>query len=79
MTEVVLPELGEGVSEAIIACYHHKVGDFIEKDDDVVEVVTDKATFNVPATSAGVLKKVYYQEGDKVPVGDKLFALESSS
>ncbi|MGE0269062.1 MAG: biotin/lipoyl-containing protein [Candidatus Omnitrophota bacterium] len=76
MVDVLLPELGEGVEKATIACYHHNVGDTIKKNDDVVEVVTDKATFNVPATSDGIIKELCFMEGDEAPIGSVLFKLE---
>ncbi|MBP9853496.1 MAG: hypothetical protein KBD53_01355 [Candidatus Omnitrophica bacterium] len=75
MIEVKLPELGEGVETAVIACYHFAVGDSIKPNDDVVEVVTDKAVFNVPSTSSGIIKELCFKEGDVVPVGAPLFKL----
>lgn len=79
MTEVCLPELGEGVDKATIACYHHQLGDQVNLDDDVVEVVTDKATFNVPSTTSGVIKKICFKEGDIADIGAALFIVESDS
>ncbi len=77
--EVKLPELGEGVEKATIACYHFDVGDSVSIDDDVVEVVTDKATFNVPSNSNGIIKKICYKQGDEVPIGAALLTLETSN
>ncbi len=76
MIEVLLPELGEGVEKAIIACYHFGIGDVIKMDDDVVEVVTDKATFNVPSTANGIIQEICFREGDEAPIGAALFKLE---
>lgn len=76
MIEVFLPELGEGVEKATVACYHFAVGDVIKKDDDVVEVVTDKAVFNVPSTTGGIIQELCFNEGDEAPVGAVLFKLE---
>ncbi len=76
MVRVVLPELGEGITEATVACFHLKPGDRVQVDDDVVEVVTDKATFNVPSTTAGRILETYVKEGDQVPVGAALFSVK---
>ena len=56
MSFVTLPELGEGIEKATVACWHYKVGDRVTRDDDVVEVVTDKAVFNVVAGASGILR-----------------------
>ena len=79
MVRVTLPDLGEGIAEATVACFHLKPGDAVRVDDDVVEVVTDKATFNVPSTVAGRLHETYVKEGDSVPVGADLFSVEDSA
>ena len=77
MTNVILPELGEGITKATVAFWHYKVGDVLHEGDDVVELVTDKATFNVPAPKSGVLKKVIYAEGQDVKIGEVLAVIEA--
>ena len=79
MNEVYLPELGEDVEGATIACWHKKVGDEVHVDDDIVEVVTDKATFNVSAGNNGTLKEIRYKEGDVAKIGDVLAIVEPLS
>ena len=76
MEDVILPELGEGIKEATVACWHHQVGDTVTKDDDLVELVTDKASFNVQASCSGVLKEILYQEGEQAPIGKILAKLQ---
>ncbi|MCA9403711.1 MAG: dihydrolipoamide succinyltransferase [Candidatus Omnitrophica bacterium] len=78
MVRVTLPELGEGIAEATVACFHLKPGDPVSVDDDVVEVVTDKATFNVASTAAGRIAETFVAEGDQVPVGAALFSVSDS-
>ncbi len=78
MLEICLPELGEGIEEATIACYHFAEGDSVQADEDVVEVVTDKATFNVPADQAGKISRLCFKEGDKAPIGAPLVIMEAS-
>jgi pyruvate/2-oxoglutarate dehydrogenase complex dihydrolipoamide acyltransferase (E2) component len=76
MAEFVLPELAEGVNEAVVSFWHFKEGDSIKEGDEIVEMATDKAAFNVPSKIAGVLKKIVAQEGDTVRVGQVLAIIE---
>jgi len=76
MAKVILPELGEGAREATISYWHFEEGDRIEEGEDLVEIATDKSTFNVPAPCSGVLNEVYYEEGDIVEVGEVLANIE---
>lgn len=76
MIEVKLPELAEGVKEATVSYWHMEEGDKVEEAEDLVELTTDKATFNVPAPSTGVISEVFFEEGDTVEVGDILAIIE---
>ncbi len=76
MHKVILPELGEGIDKATLACWHCHPGDSIGEDDDVAEVVTDKATFNVPATTSGIVKEFLVKEGQEVNIGEALIVIE---
>ena len=78
MKEVCLPELGEDIKGATIACWHKKEGDAVTEGDDICEVVTDKATFNVSSPQAGVLKEIRGSLGDEVKVGDVLAVVVST-
>lgn len=76
MAELKLPELAEGVNEAVVSFWHFKEGDNIKEDDEVVEMATDKAAFNVPSKSSGILKKIVAREGETVKVGGVLAVIE---
>ena len=76
MTKITLPELGEGIDQATVACIHFRQGDTIEQEDDLLEVVTDKATFNVPAGTAGVVKEILVKEHQEVKIGETLALIE---
>ncbi len=76
MAKVILSELGEGAREATISYWHFEEGDKVEEGEDLVEIATDKSTFNVPAPCSGVLTEVYYEEGDIVTVGEVLANIE---
>jgi 2-oxoglutarate dehydrogenase E2 component (dihydrolipoamide succinyltransferase) len=76
MAELKLPELAEGVNEAVCSFWHFKEGDSIKEGDEVVEMATDKAAFNVPSKAQGTLKKIVVKEGDTVKVGGVLAIIE---
>ncbi|MDP2932745.1 MAG: biotin/lipoyl-containing protein, partial [bacterium] len=60
MKKIVLPELGEGIDEAVVSLWHFLEGDSVSAGDDIVEIVTDKATFNVPSGVSGKIKKIIH-------------------
>lgn len=67
-TEIRVPALGESVTEATIARWLKKEGEDVAADEPLVELETDKVSVEVPAPSAGVLKKISAREGDTVEV-----------
>ena len=69
MTDVKLPPLAEGVVKANISYWHKSAGQDVKKGEDIVELVTDKATFNMPSPASGTLREVLANEGDEVMVG----------
>ncbi|OGX35045.1 MAG: hypothetical protein A3F87_00330 [Omnitrophica WOR_2 bacterium RIFCSPLOWO2_12_FULL_51_24] len=76
MAKVILSELGEGAREATISYWHFEEGDKVEEGEDLVEIATDKSTFNVPVPCSGILTEVYYEEGDIVEAGGVLANIE---
>jgi len=78
MTKVILPELGEGIVKAVVSYWFFQVGDKVNEKDDLVELATDKATFNLPAPCSGVLSEIFFHEGDNANVGDLLAMIEGS-
>jgi len=78
MSVFKLPELGEGLSEGEIVGWKVKVGDKINADDTMVEVMTDKATVEVPSPSSGTVKKLYYKVGEMAKVGGELIEIETA-
>ena len=76
MKEIIMPELGEGISEATISYWHLKEGDAVKSGDDVVEIVTDKAAFNIPSNTSGKIKRILHHEGQTVKVGEVLAEIE---
>ena len=76
MGQILVPELGEGIEKVTIACWHIKEGDRVNEGDDVLELVTDKATFNIAASESGVLKKISVQEGQDIFIGSSVGVIE---
>lgn len=76
MTELKLPELAEGVDKATVSYWHFNERDDVTKGQDLVEMVTDKATFNVPAPVSGKIVKINFREGEIVSVGAVLAVIE---
>lgn len=66
--EIKVPEVGESITEVTIASWLKKDGDFVEQDEIIAELESDKATFELPAEASGVLK-IKAQEDETVEVG----------
>ncbi len=64
MLEFKLPEIGEGVVEGEIVRWHKQLGEFVQANEALVEVMTDKATIEVPSPVAGTLREIVAQVGD---------------
>jgi len=67
--EIVVPTLGESVSEATVAQWLKQVGDSVARDEALVELETDKVTLEINATEAGTLSEIKVEAGDTVEVG----------
>ena len=76
MTNIILPELGEGITKATIACWHAKVGDILQEGQEVCEAVTDKASFVIEAPVAGKLRSISVDGGQEGLVGGVLGIIE---
>ncbi|MAE46940.1 MAG: hypothetical protein CMJ86_08625 [Planctomycetes bacterium] len=78
MIEFKLPDIGEGTAEGEIVKWLVSAGEAVKEHQAVVEVMTDKATVEVPAPADGTITKLLAGEGDIVPVGDVIFHLDSA-
>ena len=74
---IALPELGEGVTEGELVKWLVKPGDKIGPDQAIAEMMTDKATVEVPSPSAGVVKELKAKEGDVISVGQVLIVVDA--
>jgi len=73
---VKLPDIGEGTTEAEIVAWHVKPGQEIREEDPLVDVMTEKATVELPAPVAGTVVAINGAVGEKRPVGSELVVLE---
>ncbi|MEM7688408.1 MAG: dihydrolipoamide acetyltransferase family protein [Pseudomonadota bacterium] len=71
-----MPDVGEGVAEAEIVEWHVKVGDAIEEDQHLVDVMTDKATIDIESPVTGTVTEVAGELGDTIAVGSMLLVIE---
>lgn len=67
--EVVMPKMGESVSEGTIIKWHKKEGDKVERDQIIFEISTDKVDTEIPSPADGILQQIKVPEGDTVEVG----------
>ena len=77
-TELIVPTLGESITEATVSKWLKKIGESFEVDEPLVEIETDKITVEVPAPSAGVLSEIKVKEGNDVNIGGVLGIIEES-
>ena len=77
--KIIVPTLGESVTEATVAKWLKNTGDSIEADEPIVELETDKVNLEVPSPINGVLGKISASEGDVVQVGSTLGLINSNS
>jgi 2-oxoisovalerate dehydrogenase E2 component (dihydrolipoyl transacylase) len=72
-----LPDIGEGIAEAEIVAWHVKVGDRIEEDGRIADMMTDKATVEMESPVSGTVTKVAGAEGDVIAIGSMLVEIET--
>jgi len=77
--EFKLPDIGEGVVEGEVVRWLVGEGDVLTEDQPMVEVMTDKATVEIPTPRAGKVTRIFFKVGDKVPVGATMIVLDGEA
>ncbi len=75
--EMVMPQMGESITEGIISKWLVKSGDRVEKDQTILEISTDKVDSEIPAPVSGVIAEILHGEGDVVPVKQVIARIET--
>lgn len=75
-TEILMPQLGNEITEAEVTEWVKKQGDTVEQGELVLVVTTTKMSLEIEAPSSGVLKEILVEEGDLAEVGTKLAVIE---
>ena len=76
--EIVMPKMGESISEGTLIKWHKKLGEFVKKDEIIYEISTDKVDTEIPSPSDGVLLEIKVQENQTVGVGTIVAILETN-
>ncbi len=74
-----LPDIGEGISEAEIVAWHVAVGDRVEEDQQLADMMTDKATVEMESPVAGTVVELAGEVGDQVSIGAALVVIETDA
>ena len=75
--EFRLPDIGEGIAEAEIVAWHVKVGDTIDEDQQIADMMTDKATVEMESPVAGKVLELAGEVGEQIPIGSVLAVIET--
>ena len=75
--EFKLPDIGEGIAEAEIVAWHVKVGERVEEDQQIADMMTDKATVEMESPVAGQVIELAGEVGDQIPIGSVLAVIET--
>src|SRR5215470_15190189 len=73
---IKMPQLGESVTEGTVDRWLKKEGDYIRRDEPIVEVVTDKVNAEIPSPFEGTLVKIAVAEGTTIPIGTEIAVIE---
>jgi len=76
--EVKVPQLSESVSEATLVAWHRKVGEAVRRDENLIDIETDKVVLETPAPADGVLVKIVKADGETVTSGDVLAVIDTA-
>ncbi|MCA9728336.1 MAG: E3 binding domain-containing protein, partial [Candidatus Eisenbacteria bacterium] len=77
--DMVMPQMGESIAEGTVLKWLKKVGDHVEKDENVLEISTDKVDSEIPSPVAGTIVELKAGEGDVIPVGQVIAILDTEA
>ncbi|HTB25537.1 MAG TPA: dihydrolipoamide acetyltransferase family protein [Puia sp.] len=77
IVDLLMPKMGESIMEATILKWNKRPGDFIQQDESLLEIATDKVDSEVPSTTAGIVKEILFPENAVVPVGSVIARIDA--
>jgi len=77
--EILMPKLGESITQATIIKWLVREGDHVEEDDNLLDIATDKVDSEIPSPVAGTVKKILFKENDVVPVGTVIAIIDTGA
>src|SRR3954453_5739636 len=79
LVEVKVPQLSESVAEATLTSWHKKVGDYVKRDENLVDIETDKVVLETPAPQSGVLVKIVQGDGGTVASNEVIAQIDTEA
>ncbi|MCE1160164.1 MAG: 2-oxoglutarate dehydrogenase complex dihydrolipoyllysine-residue succinyltransferase [Burkholderiales bacterium] len=79
LIDVVVPQLSESVAEATLLSWHKKIGEAVARDENLIDVETDKVVLELPAPAAGVLVEIIANDGDMVTSGQLIAKIDTEA
>src|SRR5436190_11205310 len=79
LIEVKVPQLSESVSEATLVAWHKKIGEAVKRDENLIDIETDKVVLELPAPADGVLTKVVKGDGSLVTSGEVIATIDTEA
>src|SRR5882672_3158805 len=77
LIEVKVPQLSESVAEATLLAWHKKVGEAVKRDENLIDIETDKVVLELPAPADGVLSKIVKADGGTVKAGEVIATIDT--
>jgi 2-oxoglutarate dehydrogenase E2 component (dihydrolipoamide succinyltransferase) len=77
--DMLMPQMGESITEATISRWLKQPGDAVQKDELILEISTDKVDSEIPAPESGILTEILFKEGDVVPVREKIAVIDTEA
>ena len=79
LVEVKVPQLSESISEATLVSWHKKEGDTVARDENLIDIETDKVVLETPAPDAGVIKSIKKPNGASVTSGELIAVIDTDA
>src|SRR6266576_2553348 len=77
LIEIKVPQLSESVTEATLLAWHKKVGETVKRDENLIDIKTDKVVLELPAPADGVLSKIIKGDGGTVKAGEVIATIDT--